>query len=462
MNLENTTIGVWGIGAVGASVIRFLQRHHSVKICVMDKRIITHEEQKALATQNIRYFPQTAINEFFATVDYAIPSPGVNLRLYSEYKNRCLSEVDLFYTFWHKPSIVITGTLGKTTTTHALSHLLRSLNYRIAIGGNVGTTGMKCLLDLLEDQAASDYAVLELSSFQLEQSHHISSDIAIVTNIYQNHLDYHGTMENYFSAKWQCIIQQKKDTQHAIIPYVLLPKARALQPHRSFRIVSLAQPPASYIQEHDIVYFFDAHLGIIRRQGSQETILTPLQYVPDLSYRENWITIAAALDTCRLPATNLIKHVADLSLPDHRLQCIATINGIHFYNDSKSTITEAAVAAVNKIDSTAIILLLGGISKGVDRASHIPTLAPKVKHVVCFGQEAAALYQACLKANIAAQATPDLESAFNAALDYAKAGDHVIFSPAGASFDLFNSYNHRGDCFIALVTAYAQQHKSRT
>lgn len=135
MNLSNKTIGVWGLGAVGASVIRFLQRQHNVTIVAMDRRELSTEEQHQLANNTIRFFSQTAIDEFFASADYVIPSPGINLRLYSQYAHKCISEVDLFYTYWHKPSIVITGTVGKTTTTHTLSNLLRSYGYNVACGG---------------------------------------------------------------------------------------------------------------------------------------------------------------------------------------------------------------------------------------------------------------------------------------------------------------------------------------
>ena len=274
MKLENATIGVWGLGLVGASVIRFLQRLNNVTIIAMDKCALTDAQKKILAQADIRFFNQNQIEDFFNTADYVIPSPGINLRYYQPYIHQCISEVDLFYTYWKKPSLVITGTVGKTTITHTLSHMLRTCGYKIATGGNIGTHGMDCLLDMLLQQEAVDYAVLELSSFQLEQSRLCTPHVAIITNLYPNHLDYHETFDAYLHAKWQCILNQHKQ-QTSIIPFTLLSHAQQFNKERSYRVCS--STPLNHHETDslgdNILYYLNDNKDIIRHQAGTEKIL---------------------------------------------------------------------------------------------------------------------------------------------------------------------------------------------
>jgi UDP-N-acetylmuramoylalanine--D-glutamate ligase len=161
--------------------------------------------------------------------------------------------------------------------------------------------------------------------------------------------------------------------------------------------------------------------------------------------------MVAVLDTLQLAIAALATRAAAIAVPEHRLQCVATIDGVHFYNDSKATIPQATLAAVDKIGSSSIILLWGGVSKGVDRIPYIKQLASRVKYIICFGKEAAQLYQGCLDNRIPAIAVATLQEAVTHAVGQAKPGDHILFSPAGASYDLFQDYEKRGEAFLQLV-----------
>jgi UDP-N-acetylmuramoylalanine--D-glutamate ligase len=155
---------------------------------------------------------------------------------------------------------------------------------------------------------------------------------------------------------------------------------------------------------------------------------------------------------------NFISILNQQDLPLHRLEKVATIKGVDFYNDSKSTISASTLAAVTKIQHAhrPIILFLGGLSKGVDRSELVRNLAGKVNFIYCFGTEAAQLKGFCEMYNIPASAWEKLDDAFEALTLQMKPHDQVLFSPAGTSFDLFANYQERGDYFKKLVTHYHQ------
>jgi UDP-N-acetylmuramoylalanine--D-glutamate ligase len=452
MNFDDKTIGVWGLGLVGQSTIRFVQKYYPTSTLIaMDKRALTQQEQESLAKNRIAFFHQTTdLDSFFTAADYIIPSPGINLSLYPHYHGKYISEVDLFYHHWHKPSIAITGTVGKTTVTTTLAHLMRSYGLRVAVGGNIGTTGMSCLLDLLTHQDQVDYAVLELSSFQLEQSTNASPQIAVISNIYPNHLDYHGTFDAYVKAKLRCL---RPSTTHAILPYALLSAAQQINNNITYHGISLTQPEnESAHQDH--IYYLDTVKNIIKQTDDNYAIVAPAHDVPSLGYAINWLTIVATLHALGLEAANLNERTLQSTLPEHRLTRVATINNIHFYNDSKATIPQATFAAIEKIQTTNIILMWGGVSKGVDRLIYLKDFKGRIKHLICFGKEAPLLAQQALHEGLSCTMTTTIEEAFTAAVTIAQPGDHILFSPAGASFDLFSNYQERGNKFVSLVKEY--------
>src|SRR5579885_1682266 len=162
MDFSHKKIGIWGFGIVGKAALPYLASAQA-HITVMDKRSLSAEELNQLTTHNAQFITQDHIHQFLSEHDLILPSPGIDLRPYTQWNHKWIGELDIFYTFWKKPIIAITGTVGKTTTTHILAHVLSKAGKKVALGGNIGT-GM---LNLLK-QTDADYAVLEISSFQLE------------------------------------------------------------------------------------------------------------------------------------------------------------------------------------------------------------------------------------------------------------------------------------------------------
>jgi len=161
--------------------------------------------------------------------------------------------------------------------------------------------------------------------------------------------------------------------------------------------------------------------------------------------------VYALLDALGINTHAIASH--DAPLPDHRVHLVAHLNGVDWYNDSKSTVMEATLAAVAKLAPhyQRIILLLGGVSKGVDRTPYLHQLAPYNMHVICFGKESALLATACLEHNLAYSACETLAAACTIAQSYAQPGDAVLLSPGGASFDLFTNYEERGKAFVNII-----------
>lgn len=443
-------IGVWGFGRVGKSVVNYLHTQ-GAQLTVLDNRELSPQEKQDLAEKHIPLLGQQDIPHFLETHAYIVPSPGIDLRPYSTYKNKWLSELDLFAQAWHKPYIAITGSVGKTTVTHVLGHLLHKSGVRVAVGGNIGNA----MLNLVPHQDAVDLAVLEVSSFQLELCTHFAPDSALWTNFYPNHLDRHSSAGEYCDAK-AVIFKHQRPGQYALAPLELAQQL-ARSPHGSGQLSFFSPTPPTatdwaLLPCNSSLFFLRDNTVFYQTTGTNAQQIAQLS--PDLleiTFAQNWLALCATLHLHGISCTALESWVADVSLPAHRLEKVATIAGIDFYNDSKATTPQSTLAAVHKLQERPILLFLGGLSKGIDRTDLIKMLPTAIKMVYCFGKEAPHLRALCQTYTIPAQEHPTLESAFSAATTAAQPGDQLLFSPAGSSFDLFANYEERGTYFKKLV-----------
>lgn len=451
-------IGIWGLGVVGKSVIKYFYKY-KYDLEILDKRKPTEQEKEFLQNYNVNYIPENSdqdIIEFIERNNFVVPSPGIDIKFYKNNSNinKLIAELDIFCSEWKKPIIAVTGTIGKTSVVHLLSKILEHYGKHVITGGNIGF-GM---LDLIEFQDNYDMAILELSSFQLEYITHFTPTIALWTNFYPNHLDRHDNLINYFQAKYN-IIKYQNHEQVALLPWEIQDKIISKAPERSFNFFSckpLNNTELQLLRPQDTLYLLESN-GKIKKynNNSSKTLFNSLN-LPELSYKSNWLTLIALCDILNFNLEQLL-HLPSLDLPDHRLNHIATVNKINFYNDSKSTIFQATLAAVDQLKNHNIYLFLGGISKGIDRIPFIEQLQNKVQTILCFGAEAKELYQECLRLNINAYCYDTLDQAFSSCISLINPGDTVLFSPSGASYDLFKNYEERGKYFVSLVNKFKQQ-----
>lgn len=441
-HISHKKIGIWGYGITGKAAVQYLSTQ-KFEICVLDKKELSQSDQDFLSSKQIAYFAQGQLAEFLEQCDYILPSPGIDLRAYQAYKSKWLNELDLFQAAWHKPIVAITGSVGKTTITHVLSSLLEKSGKHVATGGNIGTP----MFDLLAQQNESDLALLEVSSFQLEYTKNFAPTLAIWTNFYPNHLDRHGSEQEYKDAKAKLMAFQN-NSQQALAPLTLKECINTQSTAHYFAKDKPSDEVFKTIAPNQSLYYFDADSIIQFKDGTYRSLIKRTD-LPKISYEENWLIICAALDLLGIPMPKV--SLEELSLPEHRLEHVATINGIDFYNDSKSTTPQSTMAAVNRLKNRPVLLLLGGMGKGIDRSPLIQELRGKVKKIYCFGKEAVHLKALCDTQQIPSESHANLDTAFAACMSDGKCADQIVLSPAGASFDLFANYMERGTYFKKLV-----------
>lgn len=453
--MNKKKFGIWGFGKVGKSVAQLLASEGH-KVSVMTKNELSEDEIAWMHSHSIRAYTEDEKEVFFNN-NVIIPSPGVDIRAYYQtHKDKWLAELDLFYSYFKKPIIAITGSVGKTTITSMLDHILKEYRLPICTGGNIGTPAC----DLIAQQDDVTYALLEVSSFQLEHCVTFTPSLAIWTNLAPNHLDRH-TLDEYFAAKYKILAYQSSD-QKALVPLSLAQKIKRKKTiQRKLHFFSSTAPTEKEQEtlHHDDVLFFIDDNHVKKLTHKKTSSLIAVNVLPDITFIENWLIICSALDILGLDLQELPAHTNSLALPAHRMEKIITaLRDIVFYNDSKSTTTTSTRAAIEKLRGKSIVLFVGGLSKGVDRTDFIKELKSRVKIIYCFGAESSALYALCVNYAIPAHAFSTLDQAFEVCTQNLVAHDHVLFSPAGSSFDLFKNYEERGDYFKQLVRDFITPH----
>lgn len=334
-----------------------------------------------------------------------------------------LTDISLFMDQAKAPIVLVTGSNGKSTVVKLVGHLA-SARFKLLIGGNYGIPA----LDLLKEPVP-DYYVLELSSFQLISTDNIHSFAATVLNITPNHLDWHASMEEYAQAKLKIYCH----CQHPVVlesVYTLYPK-RLPAPKNAFTL-DAAQ---------EVILF-----------NHEKLCATSELPVPGNAYYPNVLAAFNLAYHMGVPVRELVAGVKTFKGLPYRCELIATEQGCYWYNDSKATTLEAVIAAVKAVKSKhdgRIILILSGLTKGVDLKPLKSAIADKIDRLILLGQ-AARVFEALFSETPCCLVQTMCE-AVRFAKEKSQAGDVVLFSPAGASFDLFKNYQHRGDVFSATV-----------
>lgn len=439
-------LGIWGFGVGGQSAARFFAQL-GCQISVIDVQDAVQEKVAQFSIKGIHFYFDFQKEVFLQESDFVFVSSGVDIQMhYPTWRSKCIFELDIFAKFWKKPIVAITGTLGKTSVTTFLAQILTNAGKRVALGGNIG---VGCL-DLLATQEACDLAVLELSSFQLQYCQKFCPSIGIFTNFFPNHLDRHTSEAEYFDAKYSMFARD--DQTHAVMPLNLYDHIRQKANTPVKRTVFFTDKQPDFFDIARLVYI--KHNALWLYQNNVHTHLIELAELPAITFATNWAILAAALLHLGIDPMHMDALCNDLAPIEHRMELVAEINGITFYNDSKSTTVQATHAAVEKLQGKPIHLFLGGLSKGVDRSVLLERIQGKVAFIYCFGTEAEQLFAFCCAHNVSAYTFDSLESAFAFCTTKVKSGDQVLFSPAGSSYDLFKNYEERGKCFKNLVINY--------
>jgi UDP-N-acetylmuramoylalanine--D-glutamate ligase len=448
MELKGKKVLVVGLGKSGLAAALFL-RHRGAQVTVSDVR-----SAEALA-KDIPALLEEGINVetgghgllTFRRQDLIVVSPGVPLTTPELAQVRSfglpvIGELELASRFLKGRMLAVTGSNGKTTTTALLGEILAQGGLPTLVGGNIGVP----VVSLIEESTDQTWSVLEVSSFQLESTAEFHPSIAVILNITPDHLDRHGTFENYALAKERIFAAQ--DAGDSVV--LNADNARAAQAaERSAAQVywfSMEHPVAqgAWLEDGFVVY----------RHAENEAVerVMPLRGIP-LKGAHNVENVLAAVVAARLAGVQMEAirgAVEKFQAVEHRLEFVATVNGVDYYNDSKATNVDATAKAVAAFGS-GIHLILGGKDKGSDYTQLSPLLRSRVRAVYTIGS-AAAKIESHLRGVVAIQSCETLDNAVSAAALAARPGDVVLLAPACSSFDQFDSYEHRGRVFKELVS----------
>jgi len=446
MELKGKKIVVVGLARTGVAVARFLaERGALVTVTDMkDEKALTPHLEK-LAGLEINYELGRHDRESFLTADLIVVSPGVPmeiepLKLARARKRQVISEIELASRFIGAAMVAITGTNGKTTTTSLTGEIFRGCGFTTFVGGNIGNP----LIDLVTSAREVERVVVELSSFQLEGVERFHPRVSVLLNITEDHLDRYASFQDYVDAKARIFAKQ------TAADFAVLNMDDPLVAGYAGKIRARVVPMSRQKEQSPGIFYRD---GIITfRWDCRE------ERFPVAGYRlkgvHNLDNIMAALATTLLlgcDADRAQLTVAEFPGLPHRMELVATINGIPWYNDSKGTNVGSVVKSLESFAGK-VTLIAGGKDKGGDYGPLAPLVKERVEHMILIG-EAKEIMKTALGHLTDTRMAGTLDEAVELAHKVTASGGVVLFSPACSSFDMFRNYEERGERFASLARA---------
>ncbi|HET7752020.1 MAG TPA: UDP-N-acetylmuramoyl-L-alanine--D-glutamate ligase [Terriglobales bacterium] len=451
MNLKNQRVLVVGLGKSGVASALFLKAR-GARVTVSDTK--SQDELRGeipkLLDAGITVETGGHGERTFRGQDLIVVSPGVpvdapQLAQAREQGVPVIGEIELAARFLKGRIVAITGSNGKTTTTALTGEVISLGGWESLVGGNIGTPA----ISLVEESTDDSYVVLEVSSFQLETIQSFHPFIAMVLNITPDHLDRHSTFEAYVDAKAR-IFENQTGEDFAVlnaddttcVGLASRTKARTILFSRKKEVGA-----GAWIRNGQIVY---------SGEGQEQQIM-PVSEIK-LKGAHNLENVLAAVCAGMLTQTEpsrIRRAVQDFKAVEHRLEYVATVRGVEFYNDSKATNVDATIKALESFPAN-IHLILGGTDKGSDYTVLQPLLKERARRVYTIGA-AAEKIESHLGRIVEVVRAGTLDAAVKRAAASAESGDVVLLAPACASFDQFENYEHRGRVFKQTVQALAEQ-----
>lgn len=449
MELKGKKILVVGLGKSGVASAIFL-RSLGAQVTVSDVRSVEALAKELPALLDAGVMVEAGGHGLltFRRQDWIVVSPGVPLDTPELVQSRSfgtpvIGELELAARYLRGNILAITGSNGKTTTTVLCGEIFRASGLSTQVGGNIG-------LPVISQVAASQddgWSVLEVSSFQLETTVDFRPTIAVMLNITPDHLDRHGSMENYIAAKERIFANQTAEdflilnaedaqTQHA-----------AIRAHSKVFWFSNRRPvrQGAFVYQDAIVW-----------RANENSALEPVLPLSEIALKgthnvENVLAAVCAAKLAGISAEVIRKAVGAFRAVEHRLEFVTRIAGVEFFNDSKATNVDATMKAIASFPA-GIHLILGGKDKDSDYTLLRPLLQERVRAVYTIGAAAEKIeYQ--IEKVVPVVRCQTLERAVEQAATHAQPGETVLLAPACSSFDQFENYEHRGNCFKQFVLA---------
>ncbi len=447
MDLKNKRVLVVGLGKSGLSAAMFL-RSRGARVTVSDTRSAVALEKEIPALLDAGIMVESGGHGLltFRRQDLIVISPGVpmdtpEVKQVNAFGMPIIGELELASRYLKGQIVAITGANGKTTTTALVGAIFREAGFPTNVGGNIGVP----VIDLVATSSPETVNVLEVSSFQLETVQEFHPKVAAILNITPDHLDRHGSFENYVAAKEKIFAKQDAGD------FLVL--------NADDRVTQMCASRA----KSEVFWFSGSKLvrrgaclreGVVVWLGKEGGVTEPVMQVSEIPLKgaHNIENVLAAVCVARLmnvPAEKIRTAVAEFKAVEHRLELVRKLHGIEYYNDSKATNVDATSKAVASF-AGGIHLILGGKDKDSNYAAMAELLKQRVKTVYTIGS-AAEKIERQLHGVVKMKRVGTLQHAVDEAAKSAEAGDVVLLSPACSSFDQFENYEHRGQVFRQLV-----------
>lgn len=447
MDFNNKKVLVSGVAKSGISAA-YLLKKLGADVTIQDAK--TEDKLgdcvEELRNNGIKLYLGANPDDIIEDMDILVMSPGVptDLPFVNKAKEKAIpviGEIELAYMFCKSPVIGITGTNGKTTTTTLVGDICKAYFNNTYVVGNIGNPFADVTLDTVSDGAV----VAELSSFQLETINGFTPKVSAVLNITPDHLNRHHTIENYIAAKERVFENQTGD-DYCILNYndeTTLKMADKTKANVVFFSLDNEIPDGIYSDEKSIY---------VRAFGYDEKVLDidELKILGGHNVENAMAAIGCTL-AIGVPMDIVRKVLKEFTAVEHRIEYVTTVNDVEFYNDSKGTNPDASIKAVQAMRRP-VCIIIGGYDKGSDFTEFIAQFKGKVKFAAVIGAVKELITDTLDKADFSAYKTAQtFEEAIDLCYENAEKGDCVLLSPACASWDMFKSYEQRGDIFKDYV-----------
>jgi UDP-N-acetylmuramoylalanine--D-glutamate ligase len=448
MELKGKKVLVVGLGKSGLAAALFLRRQ-GAQVTVSDIRSAEAlaKEIPALIEEGISVEAGGHGLLTFRRQDLIVISPGVPLDTPELVQARnfgrpVIGELELAARFLKGKILAITGSNGKTTTTALAGEILKEAGLPTLVAGNIGVA----VVGLIDDSTSDTWSVLEVSSFQLESTEQFHPKIAVILNITPDHLDRHGTLENYALAKERIFAAQDASDFLVLNSDNARTAEAAARSHAPVHWFSAKHSVAqgAWVENGNVVYR--------SAPGAATESILPVAKIPLKGEHnvENVLAAACAARLAGVASDAIARAIENFKAVEHRLEYVATIDGVEYYNDSKATNVDATEKAVAAFPG-GIHLILGGKDKGAPYTPLAPLARERVRAIYTIGA-AAAKIESELRGVVPIHSCQTLANAVNAAAAAAKPGDVVVLAPACSSYDQFENYEQRGRVFKQLVS----------
>ena len=448
---------VIGLGKSGVACCNVLAELGARVIVTDEKPVAELTARIAEAGAHATFVAPASLDAALAQVTSAVLSPGIPLTAAVVARVRAanvpiVGEIELAYRLCRAPIVAVTGTKGKSTVTALTGHLLAGAGKNVRVGGNIGNP----LVSEVRGLGPNDWAVAEVSSFQLETVDRFKPRVAVLLNVAPDHLDRYASMEEYAAAKFRIFARQDEsdafvgNLDDARVAALRNETARPLRAKQSWFTLAANRDGATMYLANGTIFYAPA------TPAAPPVEVASLTEIP-IAGRHNVGNAMAALSAAIAAGCEprrLRTALASFRPMPHRLEPIAEIDGVLYVDDSKSTNPESTIAALRAYDRP-IVLIAGGRAKGTPFAAMGTVVRERVKRLIAIG-EAAGEVVAC-SGDTPSQRAGSMEEAVRAARDAAVAGDVVLLSPACASFDMFASAEDRGERFVRAVSALRER-----